>query len=372
MATLEEHRRRIERYWQDRIANYLVRGRLTRALDYLARVIDAPPTLFEDDAIFTEERRVAWMLRVNILIQHHRFREALAWVMYELEVNPDTPVALALRTKLRRLLKLDSAPPNSTTTDKEQRHDWPNVAGMRGVKAMLERDVLLPLVEPELFERYGLAVPNGILFYGPPGCGKTHIARAVARMAGRTFLDIKPSDLGSIYIHGTQRKIGALFDQAREKAPCLMFLDEFDALVPERGQAGGHYDREVNEFLVQLDNCSKDGILVIGATNRLNNIDTAIKRPGRMDKKVFIGLPDIEARSELIRLTLEGRPATSIDNIGFAKRTEKFTAAEIVQVCDDAARMALDQRQDISEIDLQRAIRDFKPQGFSNDPTDWE
>lgn len=370
MTKRDDHTARIEERWREKLADYLVKGHLGRALHYLARIIDAPPSLF--DEIFAEERRIAWLLRINLLLQHKRYREALAWVLYELDINPENAAAVALRLKLRRYQKLEPSPSEAKSTPAETEFDWPGVAGMRSIKAMLERDVLLPLFEPALFARCKLSPPNGILFYGPPGCGKTHIARALARKADRAFMEIKPSDLGSIYIHGSQGKIRALFDEAVEKTPCLLFFDELDALVPMRGHAGGYQDNEVNEFLVQLNNSAERGLLIVGATNRLGNIDTAVSRPGRMDKKVFVGLPDVEARAELFRICLEERPVAPVDMVDLARAYEGYTCAEIVHLCDEAARIALETDREITEIDLQRAMNNSRPAGHSNDPRDWE
>ena len=361
---------RIEERWREKLADYLVQGHLGKALHYLARIIDAPPSLF--DEILAEERRIAWMLRINLLLQHRRYREALAWVLYELDINPENAAALALRLKLRRHLEREEPERKARSASTETEFDWPGVAGMRSVKAMLERDVLLPLVEPALFAKYKLSPPNGILFYGPPGCGKTHIARALARKATRVFMEIKPSDLGSIYLHGSQGRIKALFEEAVVKSPCLLFFDELDALVPMRGHAGGYQDNEVNEFLVQLNNCAERGLLVVGATNRLGSIDTAVSRPGRMDKKVFVGLPDIEARADLFRICLEERPVVPVDMIDLARISEGYTCAEITHLCDEAARIALETNREITQIDFQRVIKNSRPAGHSNDPRDWE
>ena len=295
-------RTEVETRWREKLADYLVQGHLGRALHYLASIIDEPPSLF--DEIFAEERRLAWLLRIDLLVQHKRYREALAWILYELDINPDNTAAIAMRGKLRWYLKLEATLSNGKRQALDETDfEWPGVAGMRSVKAMLERDVLLPLVEPTLFAKYKLLPPNGILFYGLPGCGKTHIARALAQKAEREFIEVKPSDLGSIYVHGSQGKIRRLFDEAAEKSPCLLFFDELDALVPARGRAGGYQDKQVNEFLVQLNNCSERGLLVVGATNRLDSIDSAVSRPGRIDKRVFIGLPDVEAGAELFLKT---------------------------------------------------------------------
>lgn len=185
-------------------------------------------------------------------------------------------------------------------------------------------------------------------------------------------MEIKPSDLGSIYIHGSQGKIRALFDEAVEKAPCLLFFDELDALVPMRGHAGGYQDNEVNEFLVQLNNCAERGLLVVGATNRLDSIDTALSRPGRIDKKVFVGLPDVEARVELFRICLEERPVVPIDMVDLARASEGYTCAEIAHLCDETARIALQTNREITEIDFHRAMKNSRPADHSNDPRDWE
>lgn len=371
MTNRKDWSEQIEARWREKLADYLVQGHLGRALHYLSRIIDAPPSLF--DELFAEERRLAWLLRINLLLQHKRHREALAWLLYELDINPENAAAGAMRLMLRRYLNLDT-PVGSAAREPspETDFDWPGVAGMRSVKAMLERDVLLPLIEPALFAEYKLSPPNGILFYGPPGCGKTHIARALAQKAGRAYMEIKPSDLGSIYIHGSQGKIRQLFDEAVKKAPCLLFFDELDALVPMRGHAGGYQDNEVNEFLVQLNNSAERELLVVGATNRLGSIDSAVSRPGRMDKKVFVGLPDVEARTELFRICLEERPVAPVDFVNMARAAERYTCVEITLLCDEAARVALETKRKITEIDLRRAMNDIKPAGHSDDPSDWE
>ncbi|MEO5334847.1 MAG: ATP-binding protein [Magnetococcus sp. YQC-5] len=358
-------------YWFERVANHLFQKKPEQALKLLASIINSPPSLFDDDPMFSDEKQIAVMMRISILEGNQLFHEALAWILYEIDINPTNIMAHSMRVKLRKILNLDESKPGEIENIKKS-IEWPDVAGMRSVKSMLERDVILPFQEPELFRKYKLTPPNGILFFGPPGCGKTHIARAVAKKSERHFIEIKPSDLGSIYIHGTQGKIANMFKEAISKIPCLLFLDEFDSLVPVRGGAGGHYDKEVNEFLVHLNNCAENGILVIGATNLLSSIDPAVKRPGRMDKKIFIGLPDIEARFELFHMCLKGRPIGSIDFHEIAKKSDSLTAAEIIESCNEAARMALEKRKSITNDDILKSITDTTKGGFSNNPKDWE
>ena len=228
--------------------------------------------------------------------------------------------------------------------------DWSDIAGMQELKTMLEIDVINPIKNPSMYLQYKVSIPNGILFYGPPGCGKTYVARKLADKIGFNFLEVTPSSTASIYVHGTQEKISVLFKQAEEKAPCVLFFDEFDAFAPNRGEhsVSHSYRSEVNEFLTQLNECHERKILVIGATNNAQLIDPAVLGPGRLDIKVFITPPDYEARIEVFKMYMKDRPQDKIDWTRLAKYTELNTYAEIKNIVDIAARFSANKRVNIS------------------------
>jgi len=178
-----------------------------------------------------------------------------------------------------------------------------------------------------------------------------------------SFIEVTPGELASIYVHGTQGKIAKLIERARNQAPCLLFFDELDAMTPTRegGSVGHHYASEVNEFLVQLNECGQDRILVVGATNLLDRIDPAVLRPGRLDKKFFIGPPDFEARMELCKWYMANRPQEKMDWNTCASELEGYTCAEIEFVVNEAARFALGQNRPIITGDILHAAGNNPP-----------
>lgn len=237
------------------------------------------------------------------------------------------------------------------------------VAGMMDLKSLLITDIIEPLKNKQAYKEYGIEPLNGLLFYGPPGCGKTFIAKQLATELGYTFFEIKPSDLASVYVHGTQEKIGKLFLEASLKAPSVIFIDEVDAVMPSRDSAhmGQHYSSEVNEFLAQLTECSEKGILTIMATNRPDAIDKAILRTGRVDKAVYIPLPDFDTRKELLNILLEGRPIDSgLDIDSIAMLMAHYTSSDINYMVNEAAKLALKENSKIGHEHLMEVLRKTK------------
>ena len=248
------------------------------------------------------------------------------------------------------------------TIQKGQGHGFQDIAGMENLKQMLQQKVIFILKDKEKAEKYKLLPPNGMLFYGPPGCGKSFFAEKFAEETGFNFILVKASDLGSIYVHGSQGKIADLFKKAEQSQPTIICFDEFDAFVPNRGAGGAeHQAGEVNEFLTQLNNCAKRGIFVIATSNRPDMIDPAVLRTGRIDKLVYVPMPDKEARQEMFRLHLDGRPCEDINTTRLAELTDGYIASDIAYIVNDAAMGAAYSDRPISQQILEETISSIRP-----------
>ena len=246
---------------------------------------------------------------------------------------------------------------------KEKGKGFDDIAGMRELKETLYQDIILPLNDRELYLEYKVSIPNGMLLYGPPGCGKTFIAQKFAEEISYNYVEVKPSDLGSIYVHGAQEKIANLFNEAQEKAPTIIFIDEVDAILPNReGNLNHSYATEVNEFLAQMTECHERGIFIIAATNRPEKIDPAILRTGRMDKVIYLPPPDLIARGEMFELHLKNRPTdNNIDIDKLAKITNLYVASDIKFLVNEASRNALKERVKINQEHLESVIKQNPP-----------
>jgi len=288
--------------------------------------------------------------------------------------DPETETLRRLESELA-----DLAPPmfvNADEGDVESDYEvdavglrLADVAGMAEVKARLEAAVLAPMRNPELTRLYGKSLRGGLLLYGPPGCGKTFISRALAGEMGARFLAVSLADVLDMYVGQSECNIRAVFDTARGRAPCVVFLDEVDALGQKRSHLRNSAARgTVNQLLSEMDGLtSNEGVFVIGATNHPWDVDVALRRPGRFDRMLLVLPPDAPAREAVFRHHLRGRPIANVDLGKLAKTTAGYSGADLAYICEGAAERALmDSARSgaprlIDMTDLEVAAKDVRP-----------
>jgi AAA+ superfamily predicted ATPase len=245
-----------------------------------------------------------------------------------------------------------------------------DVGGMERVKEEVRMKIILPLQQPELFQAYGKKIGGGILLYGPPGCGKTYLARATAGEVKAGFLSVGISDVLDMWIGQSEKNLHTVFAQARQHRPCVLFFDEVDALGANRTdmlKSGGR--QIINQFLAELDGVtsSNEGVLILAATNAPWHLDPAFRRPGRFDRILFVPPPDQTARAAILRLLLAGKPVLDVDFEALAKKTEGFSGADLKAVVDVAVEEKLREAmragalQPLGSRDLLEAVKRHKP-----------
>lgn len=221
-----------------------------------------------------------------------------------------------------------------------------DVGGMQNVKEEIKLKIIHPLQHPELYKAYGKAIGGGILMYGPPGCGKTYLARATAGEINAGFISVGISDVLDMWIGQSERNLHELFEQARRNRPCVLFFDEVDALGASRSDMRQHAGRLlINQFLSEMDGIasSNEGVLILAATNAPWHLDSAFRRPGRFDRILFVPPPDAEARAAILRLHVRGKPVEDLDFDHIAKKTDGFSGADLRAVVDLAVEGKLRQ-----------------------------
>ena len=237
---------------------------------------------------------------------------------------------------------------------------WEDIGGLENVKRELQEVVQYPVEHPEKFEKFGMSPSKGVLFYGPPGCGKTLLAKAIANECQANFISVKGPELLTMWFGESEANVRELFDKARQSAPCVLFFDELDSIATQRGgsvgDAGGAADRVLNQLLTEMDGMNaKKTVFIIGATNRPDIIDSALLRPGRLDQLIYIPLPDENSRKQIFKSVLRKSPVSpDIEFDSLVRHTNGFSGADITEICQRACKYGI--RENIErEIELERA-----------------
>lgn len=250
---------------------------------------------------------------------------------------------------------------------------WEDIGGLEQVKRELQEVVQYPVEHPEKFEKFGMAPSKGVLFYGPPGCGKTLLAKAIANECQANFISVKGPELLTMWFGESEANVREIFDKARQSAPCVLFFDELDSIANQRGSSAGDSgaaDRVINQLLTEMDGMNaKKTVFIIGATNRPDIIDTALLRPGRLDQLIYIPLPDDASRLQIFKANLRKSPvAPDVDLTLLAKYTNGFSGADITEICQRACKYAI--RESIEKDLESEKVNEENPDLMEEDAAD--
>lgn len=289
------------------------------------------------------------------------------WGAYERELSDVIPP---------RFARTDAEPepvrgPDDGIVDIEQSSvSLADVGGMTDVKQRLDLAFLAPLRNPELRRIYHKNLRGGLLLYGPPGCGKTFLARAIAGEMGARFISMSIVDVLNMWVGNSERNLHEIFEAARRNAPCLLFLDEVDAIGHKRSQLHSSAMRTLgNQLLAEMDGVDggNEGLFILAATNAPWDVDPALRRPGRLDRMVLVAPPDAPARAAILEYHLRQRPIEKVDLGRLVAATEDYSGADLAHVCETAAEYAMHDSITTGEIrmiaqrDLERALREVRP-----------
>jgi len=243
---------------------------------------------------------------------------------------------------------------------------WTDIGGLEDVKKRLQEAVEWPLKSPESFEKIGITPPKGVLLYGPPGCGKTMLAKAVATESNANFISVKGPELFSKWVGESEKRVRELFRRAKQVSPSIIFFDEIDALVPRRGMSYGENvsEKVVSQMLTELSGLEDlHDVVVIAATNRPDMLDPALLRPGRFDRKILVPGPDEKARLKILEIKTKKMPLKGVNLKKFARETEGFSGADIDALIREAGMVALRRNKKSKQVeakDFDEALKDIK------------
>ncbi len=312
------------------------------------------------------------LLHTKALVKEKEIGQAIEVYKRVLEINPnyyDEELDFQLKEVSSPTGEID---PNDLDTRfiEKPSMNFKDVGGMDAVKKEIDLKIIQPLNHPELYKAYGKKTGGGILLYGPPGCGKTYLAKATAGQVKSRFISVRLNDILDMWMGNSEKNLNDVFQLARDNNPCVVFFDEIDALGASRSDMKQSGNRHlINQFLQELDGLESenDGLLVIGATNTPWHLDAAFRRPGRFDRIIFVPPPDESARESILRLKLASKPTEEIDYASLAKSMSDYSGADIEAIIDIAIEAKLEESikkgipQPMNTKDLKRATKKHKP-----------
>jgi len=320
---------------------FFARGEYSKCNVILEEILEKDPQDFE-----------ILILHVRALLKEHSIYNAIEMYKKALIINPgfqDDELDKALRVNGVKNESEDENEMDSPFIQKPATK-FDDVGGMSNIKKEIELKIIKPLLHPDLYKAYGKKTGGGILLYGPPGCGKTYIARATAGQVNARFISVGLNDILDMWIGNSEKNLHQIFEVARKNTPCVLFFDEIDALGASRSDMKQSSGRHlINQFLQELDGIdnNNEGVLVLGATNTPWHLDPAFRRPGRFDRIIFVPPPDEIAREAILQLKLKNKPVDTIDFKLVAHKTENYSGADIEALID----IAIEEKLESSFID---------------------
>ncbi|MBS1999950.1 MAG: ATP-binding protein [Cyanobacteria bacterium SZAS LIN-5] len=338
--------------------------------------------IIEDLVASADTPPSAYLLHARILLNDGKIEQAVREYKRAIELDPSlideslserlgvgaTQDGEVVDGRIRSLVDSDDGDYDADI--ERSKTKFTDIGGMEDVKEQIRLKIIYPLTNPDVYKAYGKKTGGGILMYGPPGCGKTHLARATAGEINAGFISVGINEVLECWIGSSERNLHDIFESARRNKPVVLFFDEVDALAASRSTMKNNGGRQViNQFLAELDgvNSDNEGVLILAATNAPWHLDSAFRRPGRFDRIIFVPPPDKPARVEILRIMLQGKPTENIDYEYLGKKTENFSGADLHSLVDHTLEKKIDQAmkegkpKPITTKDLDSNIKEVKP-----------